>query len=293
MEDQIRPEGHHKFSRFIDLASSLTYEGQYRQFDNPQVRVDFIKNTPINKFFDFLNIGNSLLRQGKIEHWQGKTQKTVVSMGEVVSIDPPDDPGGEFQIFYEKMQKDINPDNLNLWSAKLYTAIIFARLFPDGNGRLARNTYALLRDGKLLDETLSSNRSPEIAEYAILVNQEAVFNEAEEEGLAKKGNKDTNAYQDLEDTYAAGEEDQFSLEHIPSPTHVMKYIAAKRVLEQNGQDTPEQKIILLASWSPENKQKFNDTYQEIRREWFWKTIDTVNKYPTWCISKLDKAVGIA
>lgn len=259
------------------------------------MRVDFINNTPTDRFLDFLSMGNAHLRQGAIAHWKGSERTVIANFGgRIVDLAPHDNPEDEFKKFYEDMQKNIDTGNINMWSAKLYTAIIFAHLFPDANGRLARNIYALVRNGKLLDENLSSKRSLDVAEYALILSHEAVVSQALKDGVIERrlDDQNLNTYAYLEDSFGAGD-DEFAVKHFPYSDKIMKYFAAKKVLESHRQYTPEQKHIVLTSWSPEDRQLFDITYKHVRKEWFWNAIDVVEQFPNWCVTNLDKVVGIA
>ena len=199
MEDTTaRLEGHKRFSRFVDLVSS-NFKTPEKDIVDPQDRVEFIKNKSSEDFFDLLSISNSLLRDEKRQRWGGKAVRTQVGSfgGGAIDLDPPDNAEKEFEVFYKQMQEGISGDNINLWAAKLYTAIVFSHMFPDGNGRLARNFYFLLRFGKVLGKEASIDRTYSINEYAERLNREAILQIFQNDGIAERKSVD-----ELEDTYS-------------------------------------------------------------------------------------------
>lgn len=289
MEDTNRVENFQRFNRFVDLAHTIFQTSQESDIKNPSHRVDFIKQTEPKDFFRILSVANGLLTNGKTVKWRGQAVITVVAgMGgstQVVDLEPPDHAEQEFEKFYQQMRADISLENLALYSAKLYTAIILSHMFPDGNGRLARNFYSLLRAGNVLNKDKSSNRGRKIAEYASAVSGEAILQVIHKDNIS-----DNNNLFELENEYIGV--DYGDDPSIVGFTKLMKYVAARRVLINHSQFDTDQKIIRIDQWSSDLHREYEETYQQVRQQWFWEGLAAVDKHSEWCIEALDQALVI-
>lgn len=152
-------------------------------------------------------------------------------------------------------------------------------MFPDGNGRIARNSYFLMKSNGLLDEEKSSKRMREIDKTIDILLQAAVLELLRREGF---NIKDYNQA----DEYRAHEEDNY---FFVGYTMHLKYIAAKRVLQRRKLWKGE-KSLVFGKWPEDMQGEFELEYQRIRIEWFWTCIRIAEKYYKYFNSLLDKAI---
>lgn len=287
MENTYRAENFQKFNRFVDLAKAVFKTNQEGDITDPADRVNFIKQTSPEDFFRLLSTANGLLIGGKTAKWRGEAVKSIVmGMGgstPVVDFEPPDHAEQEFEKFYQQMRAEIASENLALYSAKLYTAIILSHMFPDGNGRLARNFYSLLRTGNLLNEERSNKRGKDIAVYAVSISQEAMLQVIHKDNIS-----DNHNLFELEKEY-------IGVDYGDDPSILgfakqMKYVAARRVLVNHSQFDTDQKIIRIDQWPSDLHHEYEDAYQQVRQQCFWEGLTAVDRYSEWCIATLDKAL---
>jgi len=251
----------------------------------PLDKIVWIKDHSAEQFLDVLSVANGLLRgQGGFQRFERPRGKTIVTFGtsaEATEIEPPADSWKFFIQFYDQMRQNITVDNLSIWAAKLYVAIIFAHIFTDGNGRLARSAYYVLRTQGVLDESRPSERGPIITGLCNQINANVITRLANREGI--------QATTETIGEYVANE--------IETPlsgyTLSLKFIAARRVLKRRGLYTTEQKQLWGGNWTPEVMQEFKNEYENVLVEWFWEAFATVEKYSRHIIEQLDAALLIS
>lgn len=284
MEDASITENFQRFNKFVDLAKAAFKTSQEGDITDPAYRVNFIKQTDPEDFFRLLITANGFLI-GKRAKWRGEAVKSVVRMGstQVVDLEPPDHAEQKFEEFYQQMRVDISPENLAIYSVKLYNAIILAHMFPDGNGRLARNFYSLLRTGNVLNEEKSNNRGKDIAVYAGVISQDAMLQVIHMDDISEKHN-----LVELEQEYVGV--DYGDDPSILGLAKLMKYVAARRVLINHNQFDADQKIIRIDQWPSDLHHEYEEAYQQVCQQCFWEGLAVVDRYSEWCIETLDKAL---
>lgn len=130
---------------------------------NPQTRIDVLRSFSSDQFLELLTVTNAKLR-GEYTRWQrdnnGQAHRAIVKSGmqDSADMEGPEHPERNFAAFFEQMQREITPENMSHWSAKVYTAIIFLHMFPDGNGRLARNAFQFMNTGELATDEAVTDR---------------------------------------------------------------------------------------------------------------------------------------
>lgn len=263
------PENIDRFERFTELAGL--------QVTDPEARIEALQNMEADKFLDVLAVSNGLLRgEGKFQRWSGESADVNVS-GLVMGVDmePPEQAHELFKSFYKKFTSEIAPNEHDLQKSaiEMYFAIIGTHMFPDGNGRLARAAYQLIKYGELpKDQSEILERQKGIAQAAQAVNQGAVKELFDREGFKYTYLNDFAA----DDTQ--GEDDVLFVEG--GLTQQTKYIAARRVMLQDG-EWPEGQppaTLKIKDWPEAKKQQFGDEYRSVREEWLAAYIDTAGAY---------------
>lgn len=265
---EVRSEGFGKFQRFVHKLGidSLTAEE----------KVAWLQKLDFEKFMQLVSRANGRLRAvGSIQRWADKGTRTVVSslvMG--TALESPEDAEQELKIVYLQMQREITPETLKFWAAKLYIALVFAHIFPDGNGRTGRHIYSLLTRGGSPRESLSIERTPEVGELCWRMNGQGIGEVFGAHGLP---GKDFPEYWGDKEVFSTG------------MTSHLKYIAGKETLESTGKTVTEKEID-TTQFSGEQKATFLRKYAEIRREWYHKVVKAVDTYPGYVTDMLDKGV---
>lgn len=266
-------------SRFVRFAREIGLD-----IATKEDKVRWLKSISVEKFLDVLSISAGLLRGiFSFQKWKDRREDRAIvgALAKGITLDPPDNPQLEFEKFFKLMVRDITEYNIDIWAVKLYFAIICSHMFPNGNGRLARNAYFLLKSNGLLDEKRSSKRTQQIAE-AIYELDIAVYTSLfQKEGLKFKYDLEYLAGENCTDNEA----DFYGYEDV----QYLKYIAAKRVLEKR-REWKNQKFIGMKFWPEIKKNEFKIMYQKVRIEWFWQCIELAGKHYKYFASKLDKAL---
>jgi len=279
------------YSRFVRFARKIGLD-----IATPEDKVRWIKSVNANKLLDIMSIGAGLLRGlGPFLRWdkllqlnkaykQDTSKITTIDIGgHLVSIDmePPKNSYIQFTAFFNRMRKGISVRNMNKWAVKLYFAVICAHIFPDGNGRIARNAYFTLRSNGLLDELKVTTRSSAIKDTCKYVTSKAILYLAAKEGIQAEnifGHESVNYFADAEQTEVKGN------------VLVLKYLACKRILQKRGQWNINMKRIVYGNWPKDMLRDFKREYQKIRVEWFWACIKVADNYHELLQDWLDKAI---
>jgi hypothetical protein len=262
------PENINRFERFSELAGL--------QEPDPRTRIEALQNMEADKFLDILAVSNGLLRgEDKFQRWSGESASVNVS-GLVMGVDmqPPEQSHELFRSFYKKFTSEVAPNEHDLQKSaiEMYFAIIGTHMFPDGNGRLARAAYYLIKYGKLpKDQSEILERQKGIAQAAQAVNRGAVKELFDREGFQYDYLNDVAA----DDTQAEGDVGFVD----GGLTQQTKYVAARRVMLQNGEwsDQPPS-TLKLKDWPEAKKKQFDDEYRNVREEWLAAYIDTAGAY---------------
>ena len=271
-EESLRKRGHGRFTSFMKRLGL--------EFATPQQIVNWIKSMDCNQFLNILSVSNSFLRGiFKLAKWEGKVKSVVTAQGDIMYLEPPENVDNLFRNFFNQMKSSLNEHNLNLWAAKMYVAIVFTHMFADGNGRLARNAYYVMRTGGVLDESKSSNRSGSIAEIAMRINQQAGLSLFAREGIHLKNFIDAANYR------ATKEESYWS------EVESLRYLAAKRILQRRKEWIGNETLILYGNWSKDKQDQLFAEYQKVLEEWYLETLNVASQYGEWLIGSLDKALN--
>lgn len=146
-----RVEGHRRAERAIKLLELITSTGpeaSHESLEDTETRIELLRSMDTNRFLDILSVSNGLLRGAGFTRWSGEAAKVRVSSVVLgVGLEPPEHAEVPFTEFFEQLKQEITADSKDVWAAKLYIAMVFAHLFSDGNGRLARNAYSFVKGG--------------------------------------------------------------------------------------------------------------------------------------------------
>jgi len=279
------PEDFHRkasYSRFCRFARKIGLD-----IATKQQKIDFIKSINSDKFLDILSISNSLLRDTfSFIRWRNHEEKTM-TVGSMIfgtALEAPDNSSEEFRKLFYMMQQELSISNLDLWAIKIYFGIICAHIFPDANGRLARNTYFIFRSDGLIDEKKVIARPTNISKAIVDVNVSAISTIFKKEGI--KIDKYLDDYAADEDY--GGEGDVFVQRGL---TQQLKFVAAKRVLIKSGNYNGQTLIgINNKCMSKDELANYKEEYQKVRLEWFWTCIGVSEKDYKQLMSLLDEAI---
>jgi len=243
-------------------------------------KIAWIRGNSKKRIFLFLSAANKLLlSEGKFARWIGRSIKTLGFKNEVVNLEPPDSSHLEFEKFLDLIKGNINKDNAHLWAAKLYIAIVFAHMFPDGNGRLAKQVYYLLRSSGTLDEKRASEGAALTAKFCDGVNMNAAYNVLMKEGIAVRKHSDVTKYRAVRD-----DDDKSGI------VAALKFVAARRIMKAHAAWHLENRNIVYGVWPNKWMSEFLDEYQKARIAWFWEGLGIIDKNPEWAVGILDKAL---
>lgn len=262
------PENINRFERFSELVGI--------QIEDPDARVNAITNTDADTFLDGLSVANGLL-QGKdrFQRWQGESANAQVkSLLLGTDIEPPENSHELFKEFYKRFQDELEPtpEGLQKSAVEMYFAIIGSHLFDDGNGRLARAAYYLIKDGALPEQQSDIlERSDEIVHAATAVNSGTIGVLLEREGIEYEFVNEFAADENQSDEDGIFVDGGF--------TQQLKYIAARRVMLQNNTwPTTPPATVALKNWPDSRKAEFHNEYADVRQDWLNEFINYSGNY---------------
>lgn len=265
---ESRKEGHAAFVDFLKVAGVVRM--------SVAERVEWVKGMDAQAFLDVLFQANGkLMNVSGVQRWTGKAVKSVVMIAgdaDNADLEPPDDAEQEFIRVYDAIRADLNADNAKVAAGKLYAALVFAHLAPDGNGRTARNLYALLTHDGVPDASVTKHRSRNVSELCLRLSIAATHSVFRNHSLAFDENK----------TYVT--KGGVSVGQMD----FLKYVAAFEAL---GERIDRKGSIAIESLSPEQKITFDATYADLRKEWFSEVMKVVDAYPAYVAEELDTIVS--
>lgn len=283
-DDYFRKKG---YSRFVKFARRLKLDTA-----NLEEKIAWIKSVNAEKFLDVFSISGGLLKGlSRFIRWRKRKKiKAKVAFGQMIALEPPDNSLDLFKEFFLTMQRNISTENARLWEVKLYFAIICAHIFPDGNGRVARNAYFLLRTRGLLSEEKSASRGNLVTTANIdLLKLVAI------EMLGREGVR-VNNYDELlikidhhiYNRYAVSEEGKIIYGYVAHS----KYIAAKRTLERRNLWERYKNFwcIPIDQFSEEIRVEYETEYQKVLIDWFWTCIKLAEVHYNYFAGLLDEAL---
>ena len=252
-----------------------------------QQRLQALASLESEQFIDLLSVGAGILRgEKRFSRWDEDTAEGSVVQSAVMGEDlvPPEESHKHFAEFFNRLKDQMaaEPEAVNKYAVELYFAIVGSHMFPDGNGRVARTMYHLVKDGKLPSEQAIFTRTPGVSEASKLNNQEAVKQLLDREGLSYKYINDFQAREDYDPEVKGFQSGGLS--------QTLKYIAAKRVLESSGAWDPDNppKLVGLKKWSETDKSAFTEAYKDVRDEWFYAYIDAAAEYEGFYSERLSE-----
>ncbi|MBS3167737.1 Fic family protein [Candidatus Woesearchaeota archaeon] len=280
------PDDFHRkasYSRFCRFARRIGLD-----IATKQQKIDFLKSIDADKLFDILSVSNGLLRDTfSFNRWRARREEKVIVTSRVMGtpIEPPDNSSDEFRKLFYMMRQSLSIKNIDRWAVKIYMGIIFSHMFPDANGRLARNAYFIFRSNGLLDEEKSRKRTREVLKVAEFVNLNTILELLKKDGV--KLSKDNYWWWAADEDYE-GEGDVFVDRGY---TQQLKFIAARRVLIKFGRYNGENYLgINKKCMSDEELDNYKDEYQKIRLRWFWICISVADKNYKQLMELLDNVI---
>jgi hypothetical protein len=249
---EMRKEGYALFIKFLEKhgIDKMTKEQ----------KVDKIKELDFDEVMQTISRVNGRLdKRDKRQEWKGETTGSQVRMGKgsVIELDPPENVQVELKKFFEEMKSDISVDNIDVWAVKTYMAIVFSHTFHNGNGRTARSVYHLLSKDGAPPEKLIQDRDITALKTTVVTSLYAITRVFEENGM--KGFKDDPK---MLNPYGIDIVFRGNMTYL-------KFLSAKIVLEREGKYNDE-KNLDIDGLTEEQKEKYEEEYQRLRKEWFWK-----------------------
>lgn len=265
------------YDNFVDYLEKINFE-DISQKD----KLDWIKNASFDEFMDKLFALNGIL-QGKENNqkWEGKIHRSVIAgMNyeiEDAELDPPKKADLEFKKLFLELQDKISEDSVKRYSIKLSAGVIFSHMFEDGNGRTARNIYCLMNSSDIPKlEIMKSN--PRITQFFRRLNLYSMM-----QCLIKDGLKVENI-EEMEKNYYTTN----NRVNIGSMSH-LQYLAIRRMFEKNGVEFNKNQFE-LSELTFEQKEKYNNEYEKIKKEWWWEIQKTVDDNEDWAKEEMDSAI---
>lgn len=223
-------------------------------------KVTWLKEVRFEQFMNLLcRVNGKMTNVDLRQKWTGESVKSVVGMGsaDVVDLDPPEEAHKEFEKLFDQMQAEISEENLDKWAVKIYFGIIFAHMFPDGNGRLSRFAYTTMRCDGVPDESIST-RKEKVGTISIIINLSATAALFKSRGVEcdQKAHKDFGLEQYL----------FYAEDGMPDPSYsgYLRYLAAREVLGV-GDD-----MIRHDQIPQERIPEFEARYNELKQAWYWE-----------------------
>lgn len=288
---EVRQSGYDKLDRFLKIGEAIAGEGN--SIVAPEARVHLIKNMSADNFLDILYSANGLLRGDKPDNGILIRQEDVTSVPkmEVKSalttapeIDPPEDGVELMKDWFERAKQDVTLETLDKFAIQTYSAIVFLHLFPDANGRTARNAFYYLSEGKLPDAA-NQERPYLISKFCELINLNTIKSLLEDEGLTKF--KEYSGNDKLLGDYAEGESVKLRflaikkaglLEKRLNGNHLEDIYAAYGSGEVKGVAENNQLFSHTGEpWTEEENIKYQEAYKQVRKDWFLKLMYLVGE----------------
>lgn len=276
------------YSRFERLARKIGLD-----IATLEDKTGWIKANSGDKFLDLLSIGSGFFNGiFPFLRWKGKSEGFGV-VGDIfgeIFLEPPDKSYAEFKKFYIQMQQNIKPRNAAIWAVKLYFAIICAHIFENGNGRIARNAYSILRREGILDRETTNIRSQFISQAIESLQQRVIVQLLRKEGVMVNNYKQAKVY----GAHLNAEDMRYYTASLISRnrfvyTMHLKYIACKRILERMGR-WKVQKSIIYGQWKGKPRKEFRTEYQRVRIDWYWMCQTVIDRDMVYFQNLLDQAL---
>jgi len=265
--EEAREEGYQLFVKFLEKRGidKMTKEQKIAK----------IKELNFDEVMQSISrINGRLAFRDKKQEWSGKAAGSVVKMAassaENAELEPPENAEDELKTFFEKMQSELNLDNLHEWAGKTYFAIIYSHAFANGNGRSARNIYHLLCEDGLPPQQLTGGRVREVEIISVRVGLCAMTRLFNERGIKCKDNIAT-----MEEYTATTDDDDWPLY---GNMGYLKFLAAREAIKRAGGDVADLKSINIQKLDGEQKDRYDEIYKNLRKEWFWKIFEVCDDY---------------
>ena len=256
----MREEGYELFVQFLEKhdIDKMT----------PEEKVDKIKEMDFDEVMQIVSrINGRLTVRDKVQDWEGKATKSVVGVGAVIELEPPENVEIELEKFYGQMSTNIEVGNVNEWAMKTYFAIIYSHAFGNGNGRTARNVYHLMTEEGIPDKKLAEKRVKDLEFTSRKIKLNAMINMYAKKGIT------CESYNDLLD-YGIVDKDGIG---FGSDMDIVKFLAAREVLMKSEYSEFGKKIC-LEDLSPMQAEEYKRIYAEFRRDLFWSIIEVCDKH---------------
>ena len=245
-------------------------------------KIQWIRQMPSEKMLQFLAAFNRMsMGTRKLGRWKPMPVTPMVGFefGIWVYFKPPNDSHLQLRLLLDRMKFSINEKNIHFWAAKMYSGIVFSHVFEDGNGKVARAVYHLMRKQSVPNEIKIMERSEKITEVCNWINQSAIYLTFLTNRIRLEQVKDF-------DLYFAAETESKRLHLLGS----LEYLAARKVLMANEAWKEGTKEIVYGSWPDAMKKQFELEFQMVRLQWFWNTQQFVDSKKVTVIRLLDDAI---
>jgi prophage maintenance system killer protein len=259
------------------------------EVDDPVDRAAAFKDTSPEDILETLANMNDLLRG--VDKFQ-RVGKSALSGSVVGSINPtmprelvpPDNPTESFLHKIKEIQDTTEPTQASLDRAAvgLFFSVVGSHMFSDGNGRTARASYHLLKNGRFpADEDILDRSKTNASNLSESVNEKATMSLMLKAGLPM----DRIRVSEFKGDDTADDTIVYGL------TQHLKYIAIRRLRQQEGlldpnSDSPPSKYS-VDQQSEAVKSGFKDAYAAVRDEWYEEFVNMPMRNPEFCAGQIE------
>lgn len=268
-------------------------------------KMQLLKNLPFKKFLRIILLGHNTFsdRTISIKTWQA-VKSTISTFGLVLDYEPPENAEQCLEKAYGEVQQNITPENYKDCAARLYTAVLFAHMLEDGNGRISRGVYSLLtRDGvpaelnshlRLSDNdkiTLGYDEPRKIGNMLvrnalarILTRNGLPIGKVSDLALANLPTDEGKISLKIHDGNISG------MRSLMGNMAFLQFIAAKKVLESEGQRISFRDKISLDELSKDQIAKYHQHYNELREELYFEIQSLQKSFPKETTQAIDEGL---
>lgn len=251
------------------LYSLLKRVGMGNGFNNKQ-KVERFKNNDFNGFMDLLAGMNWSLRWvPALQRRKNEIAYTIVPN----HMEPPEHADKELETVFNEIKSTISEDNITASASKLYLGIVFSHLFPDGNGRTARNIYFLMTRWELPPKELITNRPKWIGTFCTDISTRAMYKCFVSYGVKVKQPEEIVQYYTLEWGVSTN-----IMDHL-------KYLAIREISYNH--NTQLGNTFELTNLPSDQRKEYQEKYNKIKHDWYSEIQKTVDEHPERVIDSLE------
>lgn len=259
-----------RYTKLLRFLKHIWYK------ENGKFTYEQIKGLDVTSFMSIISVANWILRnEERFQKWRNRVSRVLICYWDNTDdpdLEPPVESYSEFIDLYLQIQSPISTyDNEDIIWVKLYIWIVFAHMFDDGNGRVARMVYWLMH--WRLDEKIIFHRGWKLMSFCEQINLEAI----------------RRCYNNH----------WFSIGNIAEMQNGT-YFTNINWLPYTGYTTHLKWLSLKMNWigstdlgklTQLERKAFEKAYNALRKEWFWEAQNCIETNSDWAIQTLDDALS--